>query len=204
LEARFSTRLSESDTVGLNVQAFTLDSDGGNDADYYQGSVFWTKRVSQATVLDTQVGVTRVDAGNGNTGTGFLASLRGATNFRKGELVAQLQRTIFPDAFGSASESDLLELSYRYRLTKFISARLQARGERRRQSTGGSAGFNYDRATIEPNLVWQWRPQLATTLSYSYQWIERMGDESLGLFGTAEGHSGGISIQYTPKIRSRR
>lgn len=198
-QLRYSHVRSETENVGFTLDAFVLQpTDREADTDYYQAAFFWTKRFTEATTINANVGVTRAESDLGS-GTGFLASLRGATRFTWGEVSASAQRSLFPTAFGEISERDRITLSYRTRFSRRLSAVLEARAERLDRVGSSLVGLDTERVNLRPQLIWNLNSRFALSLNYEYRWIDRMPfDGTEEDFGSARSHSGGVSVSWTP------
>jgi len=195
---RFSRQLSETDQLGINLEASRVEPDGGLEADYYSSTVSFTRALTERTALDTQVGITHIDSDVGGD-TGWLASLRWTARTPRALLQLRGSRNIYPSAFGNASERDLLQIDYNYRLARRWSASLLLTGERV-DEPNNSVGFDYNRISFRPTLNWRFARSLTAGINYSYRWIDREGDGTSPAFGIATGHAGGLSIRYAPQL----
>ena len=201
LRATYSHVRSETTNVGISLDAFQVKSGAANrETDYYQAALFWTKRLTEATTVDANVGVTRAESDLGS-GNGVLLSLRAATRLAGGEFSGRVQRTLFPDSFGEVSERDQITLAYSYRIARNLQAVFEARGERLQRDGDALGGLDTERVNFRPSLVWRLSEAFAVTLNYEYRWIDRNPiDESVEDFGSSDSHRGGLSFTFTPQF----
>ena len=198
LGLQWARDLSESHKLLTDVEASHVETEGRDDAQYYNARAIWRAKLSPLWRLEASTGVSVLDGIDNNGGdVGWLAGLMSSYRTPKGNLILEARRMLEPSIFGGVEESDRARVEYSRALAPRWTGTISARAIRaKRERNFGD--ITQDQFSLSPNVTWRFHPAMEANASYEYRWIDREGRSSTFAEGTAKAHIGAISIRYFP------
>ena len=196
LGVQWARDLSENHKLLTDVEASHVETEGREDAQYYNARAIWRGKLSPLWRLEASTGVSVLD-GLDDTDVGWLAGVVSSYRTPRGNLTLEARRTLEPSIFGGIEEGNRLGVVYTRALAPKWTAAISARGitSKRKRNAGN---IKQEQFSLSPAVTWRFHEAMEVNASYEYRWIDREGQSSTFAEGVARAHVGTISLRYYP------
>ena len=193
--ATYKYAVSERISLIATVDADYFRPDSSPNSDRYTTTVGVTRKLTDRTQFQVEVGVGRSDTETGSKDTTVVYRASLEYGLERGLLNLSASRDNYPSGFGNVVRTDQLTADLRYNLTERWEAQVRGSFTSTNSNLDASLRFNdADYANVESRLGYALTPNWKVGGAYRFSWTHRQVDPD-----NAQGNAIFAFLSYTPQ-----